>query len=76
ALSKIRKLYAIEARLKKLPPKQAQEKTELRQRLAQPVLDDLKEWLERNLTRVPKDSLTRNAIGYTLNQWDKLVGYL
>ena len=73
ALGKIRTLYAIEARIKDLSP---QHKTEQRRHLAQPVLDDLKEWLEHNRTRVPKDSLTAKAITYTLNQWEKLVGYL
>ncbi len=73
-LSKIRKLYAIEKRLEKLD--EDQDKTAIRQQLARPVLDDLKQWLEHNSSRVPKDSLTSNAINYSLNQWDKLVGYL
>jgi len=73
ALGKIRKLYAIEKRIETLPP---EEKTRQRQQLAQPVLDDLKAWLEKNSTRVPKDSLTYQAIQYTLNQWELLIGYL
>jgi transposase len=73
AIGKIRKLYAIEQRIEKLPP---EEKTRQRQALAGPVLEDLKAWLENNLTRVPKDSLTGKAIAYTLNQWDLLTGYL
>jgi hypothetical protein len=72
AISKLRKLYAIEGRIKDLEPV---EKTEQRQALAQPVLDDLKSWLQSNASRVPKDSLTYKAIRYTLNQWDYLVGY-
>ena len=39
AIGKIRKLYAIEKRIKDLP---AAEKTQQRQQLAQPVLDDLR----------------------------------
>ena len=31
------------------------------QQLAQPVLNDLKAWLEKNRTRVPRDSLTYKA---------------
>ena len=73
AIGKIRKLYAIEQRIKDLKPDQ---KTEQRQQLAQPVLDDLKTWLQANASRVPKDSLTAKAITYTLNQWDYLIGYL
>ena len=73
AIGKIRKLYAIEKRIETLP---AEEKTRQRQQLAQPVLDDLKAWLEKNSTRVPRDSLTYKAIQYTLNQWELLIGYL
>jgi len=72
AIGKIRKLYAIEARIKDLEP--AQKKAQ-RQTLSRPVLDDLKAWLETNSRRVPKDSLTWIAINYTLNQWDLLIGY-
>jgi len=72
AIGKIRKLYAIEDRIKDLEPAQ---KTAQRQQLSQPVLDDLKAWLQTNSRRVPKDSLTWTAINYTLNQWDRLVGY-
>jgi transposase len=72
AISKIRKLYAIEDRIKDLEPEQ---KKAQRQTLSCPVLDDLKAWLETNSCRVPKDSLTWIAINYTLNQWDLLIGY-
>jgi transposase len=72
ALSKIRKLYAIERRIEGLDLEQ---KTQQRQQLAQPILDDLKSWLEKNSSRVPKDSLTYKAIQYTLNQWELLIGY-
>jgi len=72
AIGKIRKLYRIEDRIKDLAP---EEKTLRRQTLSQPVLDDLKVWLQTNNRRVPKDSLTWTAINYTLNQWDLLVGY-
>ena len=59
AIGKIRKLYAIEARIKDLEPEQ---KKAQRQTLSRPVLDDLKAWLETNSRRVPKDSLTWTAI--------------
>ena len=72
AISKIRKLYAIEGRIKDLA---AEQKTAQRQQLSQPVLDDLKAWLQTNVSRLPKDSLTYQAIQYTLNQWDELIGY-
>lgn len=72
ALSKIRKLYAIEAKLKDADDAQ---RLAARQEIAVPVLDDLKIWLERNLPKVPKGGKTYLAIQYMLNQWDYLVGY-
>jgi len=72
ALSKIRKLYAIEKSIKGLD---CDKKKQARQNLSVPVLKDLKPWLEKNLSRVPKDSLTHKAMSYTLNQWEYLIGY-
>jgi len=72
AIGKIRELYRIEDKLKELDPAQ---KTEQRNPLSRPVLDDLQAWLQANSRRVPKDSLTAKAIQYTLNQWDYLIGY-
>lgn len=68
----IRKLYAIESKIKDMEPEL---KTRQRQKLSKPLLDDFKAWLEKNISRVPKDSLTYKAIYYSLNQWGLLVGY-
>lgn len=72
AISMIRKLYRIEEQMRDLTPA---EKQLIRQRQAKPMLDDLKVWLERNVSRVPKDSLTRTAINYMLNQWEYISYY-
>lgn len=72
ALSKIRKLYVIEKEIKKLTPA---ERRQQRQQQSVPVLDDIKLWLDKNIDKLPKDSLTYTAIQYTLNQWDRLTGY-
>jgi transposase len=72
ALGKIRKLYAIEKRIESLAPEQ---KRQQRQALSLAVLEEFKSWLVTNSRRVLKDSLTWNAIHYTLNQWDTLIGY-
>ena len=72
ALGQIRKLYRIEDKIKDLG---SEEKKAQRQQLSVPILKDLKEWLEKNISRVPKDSLTYKAIYYTLNQWHLLIGY-
>jgi len=71
-LSKIRKLYAIEKQIKELAPEL---KTQQRQQLSLPILNELKTWLLTNISRVPKDSLTWTAMRYTLNQWELLIGY-
>ena len=39
------------------------------------MLDDLKQWLDKNVSKLVKKSLTRIAIEYALNQWDTLIGY-
>ncbi|HEC26348.1 MAG TPA: hypothetical protein ENI67_02955 [Gammaproteobacteria bacterium] len=72
AIGKIRKLYAIESKIKGLEP---EVKTQQRQKLSKPLPDDFKDWLDKNINRVPKNSLTYKAVYYCLNQWDLLVGY-
>lgn len=72
ALSKIRKLYLIE---KKIAALSEAEKKTARQTLSVPVLNDLKDWLEKNVSKVMKGSTTRKAMEYTLNQWASLMGY-
>lgn len=72
ALSYINKLYVIEREIKDLS---VAERYRIRQELSLAKLNELKSWLETNVTRVLKDSLTRKAMEYTLNQWPTLVGY-
>ncbi len=72
ALNKIRKLYAIEKKIENLP---AEQRLEQRQLLSVPALAELKTWLDKNISRLPKDSLTYKAMYYTLNQWKNLTGY-
>lgn len=72
AIGKIRKLYLIEDRIRDVPPEQ---KRHQRQQLSKPLLEDFHQWLEVNQTRIPKDSLTYDAIRYALNQWPTLTGY-
>lgn len=72
ALGKIRKLYRIEAELKNANDEQ---RYAARQRLAVPLLDELKVWLEKNVAKVLKGGHTYKAIQYMLNQWSYLIGY-
>ncbi len=71
ALSTINKLYVIEREIKAL---EIEEKYRLRQEKNIPILKELKAWLEKNHSKVVRDSLTWTAINYTLNQWDKQAG--
>ena len=72
AVGKIRQLYRIESAI--ADDSEAQ-KYRKRQELAVPVLNDLKAWLEKNVSKVLKGSQTRVAMEYTLNQWEYLIGY-
>ena len=72
ALSKIRKLYAIEKKIKDLD---VADKYRIRQQLSVPILDDFKQWLDQHSSKVMKGSLTRKAMDYALNQWPYLIGY-
>jgi transposase len=72
ALSHIRKLYLIETAARDLSDA---ERFRVRQEKSLPLLKTLKTWLEANVGKVMKGSLTRKAMDYTLNQWDYLIGY-
>jgi transposase len=71
-LSKINALYRLEREIKSLS---ADEKYQQRQKLAVPMLADLKSWLDKNISCVSKGDLTYKAIYYGINQWPKLMRY-
>lgn len=71
ALSMIQKLYRIEISLK---DKTEQEKHQVRQEKAKPLLEKFEQWLSK-ANVVPKSALGK-AIGYCQNQWHKLVRYI
>lgn len=75
ALEFIGRLYRIEkeARVKELC---ASALCELRQQQAKPVLDEFKSWLEEKAPLAPPGGLLGKAIGYSLNQWPRLIAYL
>ncbi len=72
ALVYIRKLYAIERETRE---HSEADRHRVRQTLSLPLLHEFKTWLDKNVGKVMKDSLTRRAMEYTLNQWPYLVGY-
>lgn len=71
-LSKINALYRLERSIKGLP---AHEKYQQRQKIAVPLLNELKRWLNSRAEDTTKGGLTYRAIHYTLNQWSTLIAY-
>lgn len=75
AVSRIQKLYRIEteARDRQLTH---QQRYELRQKKAKPILDKLEKWLEKSIGQVPTKSAIGAAIAYALKQWPYLSAYV
>jgi len=71
----IRKLYEIENRLREAKLVDNDFVCE-RKKLAEPILSDFREWLNKRANGVLPSCLLGKAIAYTLKQWDKLVRYL
>lgn len=74
AVSRIAKLYRIEtkARNEKLTHEQ---RYQLRQREAVPLLKALEKWLEKSICHVPPKSGIGKAISYALKQWPYIKAY-
>lgn len=75
AMNFIGKLYQVESRADQaeLSPDQ---RRELRQVEAVPVLEAFKKWLDKRGQQTPPQGLLGKAINYTLDQWDRLTGYV
>jgi transposase len=73
AVNHIRKLYRIETALK---DKTVQETHDARQRQSLPLLEQLKDWLDKSALQVPPKSAIGKAIAYSLRQWPKLIRYV
>jgi transposase len=71
ALSFIQKLYRIEISIK---DKTCDEKYQIRQAQAKPILDKFYAWLEK--TNIVPSSHLGKAIVYSKNQWYKLIRYI
>jgi len=73
AIGFITKLYTIDSETKKLPPA---DRTEERRRLAAPLLDAFRTWLDiEDLLVLPKSPIGK-AISYARNQWEALTRFL
>lgn len=74
AMAMIARLYKIETELSEMP--RDEEFCRVRKQQAQPVLAELKTWLDKKALHVPPRTALGKAVTYTLGQWDKLVRYL
>ena len=73
ALRRIASLYAVESRARGRPP---EERVELRQEAAKPLLDELEAWLHGQLPRLSGKSTLAGAIRYALSRLPRLRPYL
>jgi transposase len=72
AIERIAGLYAIEGEIRGRPP---EERKEVRQARARPLLESLRAWLESSLEKLSRKSDTTAAVRYTLGLWNALVRY-
>jgi transposase len=72
ALERIAALYGIEKEVRGRPP---DERKQVRQQRARPLLDDLKSWFRECLSRLSKKSEVTVAIHYALGRWTPLLRY-
>ena len=73
ALNRIGALYAIEEQVRGKPPEL---RCAARQAQAKPVLDDLRQWMEKMLRSLSAKSDTAGAIRYALSHWRALTRYI
>jgi transposase len=73
ALQRIGALYSIEEEIRGKPP---DERREVRQAQARPLLDSLRQWFEMTLSKLSRKSETTVAIRYALSRWDALMRYI
>ncbi len=72
-LNLIQKLYAIETSIKELTVEQ---RRKARQERSLPIIQQIKDYLDKAALLVPPKSAIGLAVHYTLNQWSKLLVYL
>ena len=69
----IQRLYEIERAYKDAKPPV---RYRARQDQAQPILTEMREWLDQALPQVPPETLAGKALTYLNNQWPQLIRYL
>ena len=73
ALARIGALYGIEEQIRGKP---ADLRCSIRQTRAKPLLDDLRQWMEKTLRSLSTKSETAGAIRYALSHWRALTRYV
>jgi transposase len=73
AMERIAALYAIEKEIRGHP---ADQRRQVRNAQARPLLDSLKQWLEETLEKLSRKSDTALAVRYALSRWEALVRYV
>ena len=73
ALERIGALYAIEREIRGRSP---EERREVRNERARPLLESLKQWLEATLGKLSIKSDTALAVRYALGRWEALLRYV
>lgn len=73
ALKRITALYRIESMIRDHAPEQ---RRAVRHKQSQPIVDDLRTWLDAKLAKVPGRSRIAEAIRYALKLWRGLVRFL
>ena len=72
ALNRIGALYGIEDQIRGRPP---DERSEIRNARARPLLDSLREWLQATLAKLSAKSALASPIRYALGLWPVLMRY-
>ena len=73
ALAQIAELYKIESGIRGSPP---EARRAARQEHAKPIVTALHAWMREQLPTLSRKSVTAEAIGYAMNQWQALTRYL
>ena len=73
ALSLINKLYSIERDLKDADHN---ERLDVRQQRSQPLIDQLKAWLDKTQPQVAGQTALGKAVNYLASNWSRLVRYI
>ena len=73
AIAYFQNLYKIEKAIK---DKTDDERYDIRQAQAKPVIDELRIWLDKHLLKVPPKTNLGKALYYLDHQWPRLIAYL